>query len=327
MSKRITIFIALTMLLTQMIAVQADSMEGDVFCGDLSNADCKILLDNAAAMDEVFAAAFSMTMDVQASGDAPEDNMQLSGTGSGSMAVDPTLVGGIMATQAETDADSMGAFVELLLTAMTGEMTLDMNIGSAEGPIDMTISLLLKDGVIAFNTGVMEELTGESMEGFEWFGVDVSGALDDVLMEAGLDTMMGADEASSMEHEMMQAAAVARLADAEVAGIPVAVFETRMDADMVTSMIAGEDLEAADAGEGELVSRQYIGLADNFTHRMTISGDMTLPKSEDGAITGYMTMVLDISIDMSAFNQPVSVEIPEDAVIFPLAMMMQMSSQ
>ena len=327
MLKRVRLLIALTLLLLPIAGAQADSMDGDVFCGDLQASDCQILLDNAAVMDEIFSAAFSMSMDMQASGDAPEDNMRLSGAGSGSLAVDPTLLADILAAQAEPDGDSIGALIELALTAMSGEFMLDLNIDSSAEPLAMTLSLRLKDGVIAFNAGAMEEFTGESMEGFEWFGVDVSGALDDVLMQAGMDSLPGVADPSAMEKEVAHALAVTRLADDVVAGIPVAVFETRIDAGSVASLYMGEALEAAGSEQGELISRHYIGLADHFTRRMTIAGDMALPKSEAGEIAGNVNLAMNIGIDMSAFNQPVSVEIPEDAMVFPLAMMMQMGER
>ena len=38
----------------------ADSMD-DVFCGDLSQSDCQILLDNAAVMDSLNSFAVSVT--------------------------------------------------------------------------------------------------------------------------------------------------------------------------------------------------------------------------------------------------------------------------
>lgn len=322
MLKRFTIFIALVLMLAPVIAVQAQSMDEAVFCGDLQELDCQILLDNAAVMDQVFAAAFDMTMELGTSG---EDSMNLSGAGSGALAVDPALVDNLMS--AEAGADGLGAVIEQLLTAMTGEISLSLNGASADEPFDMTLNLLMENGAIVFNAGAMAELTGESMEGLEWFGVDVSGALDEILVEAGIGTEMKADQASAMAEAGAIGMAVTRLPDAVLGGIPVAVFETGIDSSALAAMLAAEPDYAAESITGAIVSRQYVGLSDHFTYRMEIAGELTLPESEDGEDSGHGNLVMDIGIDLAAFNQPVSVEIPADAMIFPLAMMMQMGSQ
>ena len=53
---------------------------------------------------------------------------------------------------------------------------------------------------------------------------------------------------------------------------------------------------------------------------MTLAGDV-YELDSDGSI------VMDMSMEVFDFNEPVEVEIPEDAFVFPLAMMMAMGSE
>lgn len=345
MLKRVRILIALTLLLAPVAVAQAGSMD-DVFCGDLQESDCQILLDNAAIMDEIFSAAFSMTMEMGFSGDTTAGDMQLSVIGEGRMAVDPALATELMALDAATDADSMSALIEELFAATQGEIMLNMTGASADEPLDMTLSLLIKDGVIVLNAGVMETMTGEPMGGMEWFGFDTSGALGDLLGEAGMGSIadMSGMSSSAMEEAEAQATTIARLPDEKVAGIPVAVFESSIDLNSILSSQTLEEIQAEAGADqavdaemalamtqsieaGEMSSRHYIGIDDRFTHRIDLVMDLTIGSEFAGLGEGDLNLTVDIDIYLSAFNQPVSVEIPEDAVIFPLAMMMQMGSQ
>ncbi len=319
MLKRFTILIALVLMLTAVLSAQAETMEDGVFCGDLQATDCQILRDNAAVMDQVFSAAIDISMDLATSAEAAANNMSLRGAGNGALAVDPALVDEMQSEE----AGDMAAALEPLLTAITGEFTLSLSGASADEPFEMSLDLLLKDGKIVFNAAAMSELTGDSMEGLEWFGVDISGALDEVLQEAGIGAAP-AEHDSMMDDGPASGMMVTRLDDSVLAGVPVAVFETSLAASALESMLAAETDDPAMSISGAISSRNYIGLSDHFSYRLELTGELTLPDGEHGAGT---TLVMDVGVEMSAFNQPVSVEIPEDALVFPLAMMLQMNSQ
>ena len=66
MSKKITLLIALVVLLIVVAGVQADSTEDAILCGGLAEADCAIKKSNSEVMDELqaFAMALSMRMDI-----------------------------------------------------------------------------------------------------------------------------------------------------------------------------------------------------------------------------------------------------------------------
>ncbi|MCY3978640.1 MAG: hypothetical protein OXG23_11130 [Chloroflexi bacterium] len=345
MLTRVTILIALALLLAPGAAAHAGDMDG-VNCGDLPESDCQILLDNAAIMDEVFSAAFDMTMEMGVSGDSNAGDMQLSVIGDGRLAADPALATELMALDAATEADSMFALVEELFAAIQGEVVLNMTGASADEPLDMTLNLLIKDGVIVLNAGAMETVTGESMNGMEWFGFDTSGALGGLLGEAGMGSIadMSGMSSPAMEEAEAQATTIARLPDEQVAGIPVAVFESSIDLNPILSSLTLEDIQAeagadqaADAEMAlaltqriearEMSSRHYIGIDDRFTHRMDLVMDLTIGSEFAGLGEGELHLTANIDIYLSAFNQPVAVEIPEEAMVIPLAMMMQMGSQ
>ena len=69
MLKGYAILLALALALMPLVGVQADSMDGEVFCGDLLEADCQILLDNADVMDSLNSLAFFVNMSLDADTD------------------------------------------------------------------------------------------------------------------------------------------------------------------------------------------------------------------------------------------------------------------
>ena len=78
------------------------------------------------------------------------------------------------------------ALLELLLTGLTGDIWLNLNISSAEEDSTMELRLRMKEGVVLIGAGAMEALTGEAMTGLEWFGLDLTGGVEDLLSEAGI---------------------------------------------------------------------------------------------------------------------------------------------
>ena len=323
MLRKLGILIALIVWMAPIIQLNASSMDDEVFCGDLPEADCQILQSNAAVMDEVHSVAFSMTMEMSSSSDEPDSDINLSVSGSGALAIDPSQADEIEAMHEDADDANMGALIESLLSAVTGETTLSMSETDGEEPFDMTFNLMLKDGVIVFSAEAVTEMTGQSMEGMEWFGIDITGGLADVLAEAGLGAAPDDESAQApADAEAAHKGTVLRLADDEVAGIPVAVFEMRVDAGHFMPLA-----EAAEGDAGELIARQYIGLADHYSHRVEIDGEASLSLPGSGESVSQMNLALDIGVDLSAFNEPVAVELPEEALVFPLAMMIMMSNQ
>ena len=332
MFRKSVIFFALIVILIPVVGVQADSMDDAVFCGDLVQSDCQILLDNAAVMNEVHSAYFSMTLALEIAGDTSADHLELNGAGFGSLAVDAAAVIAVVAAGEPAAENGIGTLIELVLTAMTGEVSFSLSGQSAEEPFEMELNLLLKDGVIVFGAEAMEAISGQEMTGMELFGVDVNGAIGDLLSEAGVGAMMEKGETASPGLDELESTAstIVRLPDGNVAGIPVAIFETSIEINSLVSLLMIEDGNDADlsqeADASGITGRQYIGLEDHYTFRMELSIDMSAPGAVIGEDAGDKNLVVDLAIAMSEFNKPVDVEIPEDVMVFPLLMMLQMGS-
>ena len=235
-------------------------------------------------------------------------------------------------------AEESGALLELLVTSLTGEVWLNLSGTSADEEVSMELSIRLKEGVILLNPGAMEEISGQPMTGMEWLGVDVTGAVGDLLAESGMMPEMDAD---GMEEAEASAISITRLPDSEINGVTVAVFETSIDVNSILSLISIEDMIAFSNPEEDpeksmemieaidvrdLSSRQYIGLDDHYTYRFDVSVDLTAPDESNSNDGGEKTIVMDLDVGLSGFNDPVEVEIPEDAMVFPLAMMLQMNN-
>lgn len=327
--------VLLVVMLLSLAVVQADSTDRAILCGDLPDADCQILLDNEVVMNSLNSFAFVMSMNVSVSGDDP---MQLAMQGDGALSLsDAALEAANAMTGSMSDTD-MSALLELLLTSIEGEVLFELKGGSAEGPIDVELALRMKDGIVLVGAEALEAMTGESMGGMEAFGIDLNDALGETLAETG---MMPSADIGEMEAVEAEVTTVTRLPDGDVNGVAVAVFETDIDINAVFSLVDAEELFAAsdemddpemaqeiiDAIDvREFVARQYIGLDDSYTYQIEMALDMTM-SSEHTDLETDAGIVLDLSIEMSDFNEPVEVEIPEDAFIFPLAMMMAMGNQ
>lgn len=325
----------LVILLVSLTGVQADSTDRADLCGDLPAADCQVLIDNESVMNSLNSFAFVMSMNLDVSGEEP---MRLELQGGGAFALgDEALQAANEMSQSVADVD-MSALIELLLTSLEGEIWLDLQTASTEGPTDLELSLRLKDGVIFVGAEVLEALTGESASGMEAFGIDLNDALGEMLEESGA---MPATDMSDMKEAEAAATTIERLPDSEVNGVAVAVFEMDIDLNALLSLVSAEelaaatnDLDDADSAEGlieainvsEFAVRQYIGLDDKYTYRMKMSLDMSMAFEDEGEAIDW-AMVMGMNIDLSDFGEPVVVEIPEDAFVFPLAMMMAMGSQ
>lgn len=335
MLKMRMLMVLLVVLLLSLSGVLADSSDRAILCGDLPETDCQILLNNADVMDSLNSFAFLMNINLNASGD---DAMQLTLNGGGALSLADEALHAANAMSETMSGADMSALAELLLTSLEADVWVELQGEAAEEDFDMGFNLLLKDGVVLVGAEALEAVTGEPMTGIDAIGIDLNDAIGEMLEETGAMPAMDADE---MEAAEMAAISVARLADSELNGVAVAVFESDFDLNTILSLISAEQLvgasddmedsqaaaqmmEAIDVSEFSV--RQYIGLGDSYTYRIVMALDMTMA-SESGDLDADAQIVMDMSIDLSNFNEPVEVEIPEDAFVFPLAMMLTMGSQ
>ena len=295
----------------------ADTAEG-VFCGDLDAADCQILMDNSALMHEIdsFHMDAQMSLSIAAGG---SDDIQWTLAGSGDLAMDARAAEGIddMAEQAEAVVASLAGRMQFVFTQQIMDESSSANI-----------EMLMKDGVFLVNAGAMELVLGEAMDEMEWFGLDLNGAMGALLEQAGLS-----DAADSPADSENNGTTVTRLDDAEIGDATVAVFESIMDGDALMS--ADDDaVSAANAMLGmgmniqidAMLSRSFIGLDDGYTHRMEVAATVGIGglDMDDMDMSGDWQITLAMRVDLSAFNQTVEVELPDDVPAFPLGMMLAM---
>jgi len=179
---------------------------------------------------------------------------------------------------------------------------------------------------VALDRGAFAVESDESAAG--WRGIELA----DIVDSAGQETDMTA-EMGGMDHgALAEARSIVRLPDSEVNGQPVAVFQTALEYEaLLESMGMVADLSGAlgaDAaalevvGDASLHVLEYISLVDSYTQRLELEiSTMEEATGETAPFSFSMTMRL----DMSEFNEPVNVALPEDVFIMPLAMMRQLN--
>ena len=296
-----------------------------LLCGDLGEADCQILLQNDAVMDGVNAFAFdaSMTLDVE----APEpEAMSLVIDASGAMSFSQETMSAILAMEDSlmnpgmlAAAEETFAMFDALIAGMSAQLTAAVQVASQDGTEDMSLNLRIKDGIVVLNAAAVAAATGESMGSLEWFGVDATGLFSLLAADPDMQSAMASEMDMSGASEMMMAQAVTRLADSEVNGVPVAVFEMEQNLDQFMGLLDTEATAAVAESSSTLTAtmRHYVGLEDHYTYRAEF-----IMNSADEALTASMDMSM--TMDFSEFNLPVAVEIPEDAFVFPLEFLLQM---
>ncbi len=335
MLKKWAIVLVVAILLVTLAVVQADTNDRPDLCGNLPQSDCQILLDNEDSWKSLNSLGFTfwMNMDVEA-----DEAMQISMQGSGAFAIDSEAKQTLIEMDDNLSAVDVGALMELMLTSVAGEISFEFSGSGGDEDLDAAMTLLMKDGVVLLDAAALEALTGESMGGVEALGIDLNGAFDETFSELGVMDLSAMNAKSEAE---VAATTVTRLPDDEIRGIAVAVFETTIDLETFLSLASAEELIAAsneldDPEEvaklmeaievSDFTMREYIGLDDHYTYLIDISLDMTI-SSEASELGDDGSFVMDMSMEVSDFNEPVEIEIPEDAFVFPLAMMMAMGSE
>ncbi|MCY3575349.1 MAG: hypothetical protein OXG92_01240 [Chloroflexi bacterium] len=313
----------LAILLVGALTVVAAGHSQEVNCGDLSEADCQILIDNHASMHDLSAFHFEAAMDMEMWGTASPERLKLGMTGSGDLAMDSSAAEGI---------DDMAEQAEAVIDSLAGQMRFVIHIEDDGKTESIEVDMLMRDSVFLFAGSMVEELMGMTMEDMDWFGLDLTGAVAAMLAQAGIseDDARHDDTSDYAEPEPV----ITRLDDAEVNGAPVAVFESTIDMETMMSGDA-ETIEelmapfglAGTLGSGSMTNTHYIGLDDGYSYRQELSGSFSVGGLAMGEASGDMSATMSMTIDLSAFNEPVEVELPEDVPAFPLAMMLAMGSQ
>lgn len=342
MIKRCLILAMLVMLLMPLAGVSAQAdREGFDYCQMAPAPDCQILINSEAAMAEVSSFAFDIDVSLDLAADGEGNNSRMRMTGNGRIAADPEAIAALndMEGLDSVDVDAMRAGLGSLLTSIEGEVSLlvteiTTDKTGAEVVSETPVNLIMENGVYALDLASMVEASGESiegMEGFEWLGVDLNGAAASILAEATASFNTESGMMNMDESGLAESMTITRLPDGEVNGTAVAVFElsidyaTLLEVIDITAVMAGMSADAAaDQSEVEamlesfqdatLVIREHIGLEDFYAYRVDVAAE-----------SAFASFAL--GIDLGDFNASVDVDIPDDAFIFPYALMTQMQMQ
>jgi len=351
-NRTLNLLIATCLLLIACAGLSAQSnYEGIDYCAILSESDCQLLEANEEAMWYVnsFAVAFAATGETTYANRANRSaQVTLDIRGSGQMAFDAEAAADWSTIGADTPQAERVDIFDRILTSIVGALSVTVVETSSEGTTETSISALMDSGVYLVDATTLESLSGESMDGVEWLGVDVNGAMEtimempDIASSIDITPMPNAADLEGIE----QVLTITRHPDSEVNGVAVAVFDYEFDVPAFFKLpslseammqLQNEDaitfallkVRMSDMLDNmQLSVRSYVGLEDFYTYRAIADFAMELDGESMGyARGGVASAQFSIDVVMTEHNQPVEVEIPEDAFILPLSLLLQMGSQ
>ena len=360
-----------------------------VYCGDLSEADCELLTGSVTAMQDVTSATIHMEGHLHVEGVEMEDiggNQTITYSLDGVLAADygayfefQASYGGTLMTLLEDPSSIVTMDVESLqvsqqlIDSATGELTLTVRAEpdmEEIGSISLTARIV--DGIVyADAQNVYDQVLSGEPPSTQWVGIDLGAYVEEELLSANSQlgladiTLFGEAELEFMtliaESDLIaifsdpefqsEFITVERVADQEIDGQTIAVFETRTDfgeilrsetfvnavIDLVESLQEDDPEFMPDVAEidirliinllsGMLPDAHYttelwIGTEDLFQYRNSTAVYFEADFSMMGAEGLDEPMVIDASLqtDLRDFNAPVEVEVPTDVEIVDLS--------
>lgn len=336
MIKRLVLFIVILALGISMVGAQ----ESGAFCGDLSGDDCNILVKSGEMMGTLETVAFDFDAAMEMSGVEVSPGMGES------------FVMGLSGEGAlNTDMDALENFQMEMNASLVipGDL---LGTGSDE----LGLSLVMVDGIMYMDMGSLMGMQGMAM----WMGFDLTTLMADSLGMGMEDMDLGGMDLAGMEdmfsgNEFMT---ITRLADANMMGQDMAVFETSLDYSALFSSegfsgMYGEIMAQALAMQGmdmdslgmdmdafmdmmgtmmeemALSWQQWVGLDDYYTHKFALEFGMDMDMMAMSAAIGEaptadmpesISFVLGGELNLSDFNAPLNIVAPEGAQIMDPAM-------
>ncbi len=288
------VVMVLTLLVTFAVPLGGAFAQGGstVFCGDLDQADCDLLVQSEAAMQALESAAFDMTMDFSITSDQElmdgMDTLAMSMNVVGAAAADMAVLGDFQDMTLEDLPQMMESLPELVgtvLRGVAGDVTLTIELPvelmaamSVPGMDSLVLELMMVDGVLYINLDTLAPLMGEAGEtGMTgWLGLDLAGMYEVIFEQMGdeLDAQM------QQQMEQMQALfssefftamnnpdflegfmAIERLDDVDNMGQTMAVFQTTFDYE---ALLANEAFQAGFQEYMEAVMAMQADLAGDL---------------------------------------------------------------
>jgi hypothetical protein len=373
----IGLLMILLVLVMAIAPATAQDMTGFHFCGDLATEDCDLLMASQEAMQELHSASVNLDMgfDIRGIPDMPFEKLVFGLTANGAAAVDPALMDMMQSMQADpmqfADPQASMDMLSQLVTGVSGDFTISVSLppdlvamaGPDAGiPATLTFDLRMVDGVIYINLDKIAAAMPDADVPPGWMGVDLSSLLSpagDMSGSMGSSSTLDQEAMSTYMESLMdpetmtQFLTVERIADDEIMGQTVAVFETSFDlaafiqSDVYQNFlnaqmaaVGGDDFSSQDQAEIDqamsmvtdamqgLTFKQTtaIGLDDHYLHRNTMHFDWDmsdfLNMVEPDSDASEAVITFDMTMDWSDFNGDVSVAVPEDAMLIPLGGML-----
>ena len=357
MYKRLVILLTLMLAIVPFASVNAQSLdEGLDYCLFLAADDCQIMLQSEAVMSDVSSFAFDLAltfnMSMEGEGMGSMGDMNFGINGNGMLAVDKASLTAFEGMDPSSSMDQMPAMLDDLFAAIDGEAYLEISLPQmvammTGGATEIPVNVLIKDGVYALDVAALETALGSDPSGMGWAGINLNGAFESMMDEMdmsamGANPMMGGMSQFTPE-ALQDAITITRLADSDVDGAPVAVFEMVIDygvllqspemVDTFNSMYSGMDMdqETIDAtlamlNDVKIFVTQYIGLEDSYNYGMDVNMDFAVGSEMMGDDSlDSAAFSFSMSFGMSNFNAPVNIVLPENAMIMPASMLLDMS--
>lgn len=320
----------LGVLLLALLAASGSALaQTEVFCGDLSSADCDILRGSQMAMQNVTAASFDLFIDVQAVADGEEMAISVVGSGAytGAFPVGDMSAAGVGSTE-----DVIAALREF-----NGQLMLTITVppeitGDPDAPNMLTFDLRLVDGVGYINFDPLQPLINDpSFAG--WGGLDFAGLLGALLEQDAdflgqLGQMSGMGDAGFSNFDPASVEPYLSLTRVDDGSGATATFETTVDlAGLMLDPAFSDSFEdmgdqAAMLENSSLVIRQDIDTATGSTRSISFELDLTDESEGMAQVTALVNF---------NYTAVPLVEAPADASILPyeqlLGMMGSMSGE
>lgn len=345
-----------------------------LYCGTLPEADCEFLMQSQEAMTKVHSAAFAFEFDMAFAGmeDVFEvDPLELGVSADGQFMIDPELAAELMtANEPEAMAAMMAKMPDALvevLRSFAGDLSLNLDLPKVllaemgDFPVEQ-LDLVMVEGVFYVD---ISPFTESETEGPAWLGIDVASLVETMYGEMMTDSDiagmldMQIEMNSEMVSQVMEMESlnkfvdITRGADAEVDGVPVAVFTTTIDyagmfsdeaflewlSGFMAQMLEaqGESMEDLPENFGEVMGAmlsgldleivEQIGLEDYFTRHLGVDMAFSLDPAAIAAMAGEdmgdvpenFNMSMSMTVDLSNINGSVEIVAPEGAqVIDPM---------
>jgi hypothetical protein len=329
-------------------------VEDSIYCGDLSEPDCKILSESAIAMQALESTTFSLEAEIRVKNiaDMPFEELNFNLSGAGSLAADVPSVIDLQAGDLLGDNTVMFPIVADMLRDTAADMTFTLELpqelkrvlaGQDQAlPENISLDMRMVDGVAYVNLADIAAAAPKANIPPGWVGIELAEFYDTMLPQMLEDMPITATfdivpmMTSLMKPENLgQFVNIKRLPDSEIDGEMMAVLETSLDYVAMLEIPEFQDALLATTGELEanevlgsiramyegltLVIIQNIGLEDKLIHSTEVQMEWDL--SAFAEVTGQESAPLfafNVMLIEESFNDAPEVVAPEEAMLLPI---------